>query len=149
MAMEIATIIDSISALSVDGLKICDLNEIPEVVDARQPVIYPKPDGFITSLVLELDSFGGGSTAKMHITYNITYRLCYAPVASGRGLFEVYPQMVAAAYRFLDAVIAIDTLTGVEDIRPADALNFGPVADPSGNYFHGCDIVLAVMEFIN
>lgn len=149
MAMEIATIIDSISALSVEGLKICDVNEIPEAADMRQPMIYPKPDGFVTQFVLTRDSFGGGSVAKMHVTYNLTYRLCYAPVSSGRGLFETYPAMVACAYRFLDAVIAIDTLTGLEDIYPGDVLNFGPVSDPAGNYFHGCDIVLAVEEFIN
>jgi hypothetical protein len=100
-------------------------------------------------MVLTRDSYGGGSVAKMHIDYNLNYRLCYAMVEAGRGLFEVYPEMVRVAYRFLDAVIAIDTLTGLEDIYPANTVTFGYVQDMAGNSFHGCDIVIHVMEFIN
>lgn len=149
MAMEITTIADSISALSVSGVKICDLDEIPDAVDFRQPTIFPLAYNFVTDLALTRDSYGGGSTAKMTIEYNLNYRLCFAPVEEGRGLFGVYKNMVTAAYRFLDAVIAIDTLEGLEDIYPADTVAFGYVQDMAGNPFHGCDFVIHILEFIN
>ena len=149
MAMEIAAIADSISALVVDGLKICDLDEIPETVDPRQPTIFPNPVNFVSNIEQVRDSFGGGSVAKQHVTYDLTYRLCYAPVGSGRGLFEIYPDMVAAAYRFLDAVVAVDVMVGLEDITVIAIPAFGPVPDMAGNNFHGCDITLKVLEFVN
>ena len=150
MVLAIATICESIAALDVEGVKMRDLDEIPEEVLAREcPVIFPRPDGFISSFAVERDSFGGGSTAKMTATYVLTYRFLQAPVASGRGLFEVYNKMVINAFAFLDAVIAVDVMSGLIDIQVNNTLNFGPVSDPAGNIFHGCDIELQVMEFIN
>src|SRR3990170_2945459 len=138
MTLAISTICDSISVLSVSGLTIKDLNEIPEAVMARDcPVIYPKPDGFITNFEMVRDSFGGGSTAKMTVTYDLTYRLLGAPLGSGRGLFDSYSLMVEKVYAYIDAVQAIDTMTGLEDITPADTTAFGPVSDPAGGMFHG------------
>jgi hypothetical protein len=149
MSLAIATICESIAALDVDGVRIADIDAIPEAADARRASIIPRPDGFITNFTMVRESFGGGSTSKMTITYRLTYRLLFAPIGEGRGLFAVYPDMVAAAYRFLDAILAIDTMTGLVDIIPVDALSFGPVTDPAGNAFHGCDIVLEVNEFVN
>ena len=150
MTLAISTICDSISSLSVSGLTIKDLNEIPEAVTGRDcPVIYPKPDGFVTNFEMVRDSFGGGSTAKMTVTYDLTYRLLGAPLASGRGLFDSYSLMVEKVYAFIDAVLAIDTMAGLVDITPADTTAFGPVSDPAGGMFHGADVILHVMEFAN
>lgn len=149
MSLQIATVCASIAALSVAGVTIKDLDEIPENVDLRAPTILPKPDGFVSGLRYERQSQGGGSVAKGDCYYTLTYRLCYAPVGSGRGLFETYPAMVTAAFAFLDAVLAVDVLQGAVTIRPVGALNFGPVSDPAGNIFHGCDIAVEIMEFVN
>lgn len=149
MSLQISTICESISALDVDGVRIMDIDQIPENSDPRKAIIFPKPDGFITGFTVVRDSFGGGSTAKMTATYSLNYRLCYAPIGAGRGLFEVYDDMVAKAFLFLDAVIAVNTMTGLIDIQVQNAINFGAVNDPVGNMFHGCDFVLLVTEFIN
>ena len=149
MALQISTICESIAALDIDGVNILDIDRIPEQADSRRAVIFPKPDGFVTNFVMVRDSFGGGSTAEMTVTYRLNYRLCYAPISTDRGLFAVYPDMVAAAFRFLDAILAINTMTGLVDITPFDILSFGPVADPAGSMFHGCDIILEIKEFVN
>lgn len=148
MALALTTITNSIAALSVSGVTLKDIDEIPETATGLGPVIYPKPDGFVTDFTVERNSFGGGSTAKMTATYNLTYRFCHSPVGSGRFL-EFYDDMVTKAFLFLDAVIAVDVMTGLIDLQVDDTLSFGPVMDPSGAVFHGCDIVLRVMEFIN
>ena len=150
MTLQISTICDSISNLSVSGLTIKDLNEIPEAITGRDcPVIYPKPDGFVTNFEMVRDSFGGGPTAKMTVTYDLTYRLLGAPIGAGRGLFDSYSLMVEKVYAFIDAVLAVDTMDGLIDIVPADATAFGPVTDPAGGMFHGADVILHVMEFVN
>jgi len=149
MALEIAQICTSIAGLDVAGVTIADLDQIPEQVTSRKPMIFPRPDGFVSNFIMERNSFGGGSTAKMTVTYTLNYRLCYAPIGEGRGVFDIYPNMVEKAFLFLDAVLAIDTLTGLEDITPGDVIDFGPVTDPAGNLFHGCDILINIMEFVN
>src|SRR3990172_10312405 len=137
MTLAISTICDSISSLSVSGLTIKDLNEIPEAITGRDcPVIYPKPDGFVTNFEMVRNSFGGGSTAMMTVTYDLTYRLLGAPLASGRGLFDSYSMMVEKVYAFIDAILMIDTMDGLIDIVPADATAFGPATHPAAPIFH-------------
>src|SRR3972149_11779125 len=149
MTLAISTICDSISSLSVSGLTIKDLNEIPEAIRGRDfPVIYPKPDGFVTNFEMVRNSFGGGSTAKMTVTYDLTYRLLGAPIGAGRGLFDSYSLMVEKVYAFIERVLAVDTMDGLIDIVPAEAPAFGPVTDPAGGMFHGADVIFHVMDFV-
>ena len=149
MALATATIANSIAGLSVSGVTIKDIDEIPTAVDPRQPTILPLPD-YMTDFDVERDSFGGGSTAKMTVSYTLNYRLCYKPVGSGRGnTIEYYDNLIAACTAFLDAVLAIETLSGLIDILPVGITNLGIVNDPADNSFYGCDIALRVMEFVN
>ncbi len=151
MALAIATVCDSISGLSVSGAEIRDLDQIPEQADFRQAVIIPRPDGFVSNLRVVRDSQGSNSTvlARYTIRYRLTYRLLYAPIGSGRGLFDKYPDMIAKAFLFLDAILANDLIRGAVDIAPAEISAVGPVSDPSGKVYHGCDIPIDVTEFVN
>jgi hypothetical protein len=149
VALQATTIASSIAGLTVTGVTMKNLTSIPENVAPRDcPIIYPKPDGFMSDLEVVIDSFGS-SVGKKTVRYALTYMYLHSSIGQGRGLFDVYQDMVAKACVFLDAVIANDALTGSIDIQPESMLNFGPVADPAGNYFHGCEIVLKVMEFVN
>ena len=148
MALEIAVIADSISALAVDGVKICDMDEIPVAVDIRQPTIFPMTEGFASNIVQTRMSYGGASE-KMNVEYDLTYRLCYAPLGTERGLFAGYAAMVAAAYRFMYAVMKVGVMVGLEDITLAALPVFGTVVDAAGNLFHGCDISLHCLEFVD
>lgn len=150
MALAIATIADSIAALNVTGLMICDLDQIPEAATTRTPILFPKPDGFVTDFEYEPVSQGDGATALANVTYTLTYRFCYTPIGAERGLFATYPAMVAMAAAILDAIISIDNATaGAVEIVPLSIPVFGPVVDPANNGYHGCDISLLVKEFVN
>ena len=149
VSLAIVTVVDSIADLSVTGADILDLDEIPENVDGRKPVIFPKPDGFITALEVERMSQGSLGTALHDVVYTLNYRLCYGKVGEDRGLFKLYPDMVAIAVLFMNAILNNDVVTGLVDLSLAEAINFGPVSDPSGAMFHGCDFALQVLEFQN
>jgi len=149
MSLAAVTVANSIAGLSVSGVTLKALDEIPEKVDGRDcPIIYPNPDGFLSNLDLEVDSFGSAS-AKKTVSYNLNYMYLHSPIGSGRGLFDKYESVVSSLLAFFDAVISNDTITGCVDIQPQDATSFGPVSDPSGNVFHGCIIVLRVTELVN
>ena len=149
MALAAVTVATNIGALTVTGVNIYALNEIPEGADAREcPMVYPKPDGFMSGLEVEVNSFGSTS-AKKTVRYTLTYMYLYAPIASGRGLFDLYEDMVTKALAFQDAVLANDAITGCVDITAMDIGEWGPVADPSGTAFHGCQMSFQVTEFVN
>lgn len=149
MALSLTTITNSISRLSVPGLTILDVDEIPAVVDMRTSCMMPLPD-FLTDFEMTRDSYGGGSTADMTVGYTLHYRLFYRPVGTGRIVtIEAAAGLLEMVGKILDAVLAIDTIDGVEDITPQDVTNMGIVNDPSDNQWHGCDFSFRVMEFVN
>lgn len=147
MALQIATVIESISELTVTGVNI--LAEPPAEVTRITPVLFPEPLNFITDFVMERNSFGGGSVAKMTVTYRLHYTFCYAAVGSGRTGLDVFTDMVEAAALILDKVLAVDTMDGTIDIQPIETVEFGPVPDPAGNQYLGCRFAFQVMEFVN
>lgn len=151
MALQIGTVAASIAALSITGVDILDIIEIPTEAKKRDtPYIVPKPDGFISGFLPERKSFGPGTVAAFDVTYTLTYRLLHSKIGTGRsGLFDTYSAVVSKAGLFLDAIIANDTISGAVDISPNSITNFGPVADPVGNMYHGCDIGIQVTEFVN
>lgn len=149
MALALATVTDSIAGLSVTGLTIKDLDEIPAAADPRQATLIPLPN-FVTAFSMERDSFGGGSTAKMTVNYTLNYRLLFTQPGKGRaGTIENYDNMVALVVAFWDAVIAIDELAGAVDIVPGGISNMGLVNDPADNAFIGCDVAVICTEFVN
>jgi len=149
MALAISTVADSISKLSVTGLTIKDINEIPAGTDSRGKTLIPKPN-FMTDFSMERDSFGGGSTAKMTVNYTLNYRMLYKPVGAGRqNVLEYYDDLTSMIGLVLDAVLAIDTLTGTVDIVPLSVTNMGLVNDPADQAWYGCDFAFRVMEFVN
>jgi len=150
MALAFATITNSIAAISVSGVTIKDIDEIPESVAVRDcPIMYPEPDGFISGLTYTRDSTGPGSTALATVNYNMTYAYLHTSVGSGRGLFDVYDAMLTKVGLIIDAIIISDGITGVVDLTIQDVSQFGAVPDPSGNMFIGTRLVFQIVEFIN
>ena len=149
MTLQIANVCNEIAAISVTGVDIRDIDEIKEELGGRDtPCLMPKPDGFITDFNVERDSFGAAATARKTVTYTLNYTYLHAPLGEGRGLFDVYDQMVVKSFAILDAIIAKDSAI-VAELVPVDALAYGPVVDPAGEAYHGCIISVHVTEFVN
>lgn len=149
MALQAVTVATNIAGLTVTGVTLKALNAIPEGVDPRDcPVIYPKPDGFMSALEVEVNSFGS-SAAKKTVTYTLAYMYLHSAIGEGRGLFDVYEDMVSKVTAFIDAVLANDAITGCVDITQSGITAFGPVADPAGGIFHGAQLSFVVTELVN
>lgn len=158
MAFEIDTVATAIAGLTIAGVygggsknvTIKDLTAVPEAVDARQcPVLFPNPVGFVTSIAVNYDSFGPGVSAKITVTYEMNYLLAFEKIGQGRGLFDLEQEFVKTLKAILTAFITNDSLNGAVEIHLTEVGNFGPVTDPAGNTFHGCELKLAVIEFVN
>ena len=150
MALSFTTVTNSIAALSVSGVTIKDIDEIPTSVLPRDcPILYPEPDGFLSNIVYTRGTMAPGSVALSEVTYNMTYAFLYAPVGSGRSLLDVYSDMVTKVGLIIDAIISSDEQAGLEDLQFEGAVQFGAVPDPAGAMFIGTRLTFAVMEFVN
>lgn len=147
MTLQLSTLAHSLTQLEVMGLVIKDIHEIPAEVGTRTPMLIPAPD-FMTEFSMERNSFGGGSSAKMTVTYTLNWVLCYVQAGAGRAL-EYYDDMIDLTTRYLDAVLAIDVINGSIDVVPISVTGMGIVTDPAGVEFIGCRISLRCQEFVN
>ena len=148
MTLSIVTIADSISKLSVTGVTILNLDKIKDtVLNAECPIVYPNPDGFVSAFEVERAAISEGATSVWDIRYVLTYRFLHSEIGMGLGLLDKYGGMVDKVMDFVDKILISDTVTGAVDLELDDITSFGPVSDPSGRMFHGCDIALRILEF--
>lgn len=147
MAIQLTTITNSIAAVTVAGVDIKDVDEIPEAWDIRKPALFPRAIDFVTDLIIERDSFGTNANAKKTLSYRLHYTFCYAPVGAERVGMASYGGMVTLAMQILDAFDAA-ILPG-DLTSSVDALMFGPVADAVGKQAIGCEFEFMITEFIN
>lgn len=147
MTLAITTVTNSIAALTVTGLTIKDVDEIPQgLVDRDCPVLIPNPDNFITGFKAEPDTL---DKTKWTVTYTLNYLLIYAQVGAGRTtVMEKFSGEITKAFAFIDAVAAALTLTGSVDWDPGVVDNFDIVTIGENN-FHSCHVSVDITEFIN
>jgi hypothetical protein len=149
MSLQITSIADAISKLTVTGVKFRDLDEIKEGLGVRDtPCFMPKPDGYVTDFEVVRDSYGAAAQRRMTVEYTLNYSFFYAVIGSGRLGLEKYSEMVVKAFSIIDAIIAYDS-TVTADLEVIGGAQFGPVVDPAGNVYHGCIISVRVTEFVN
>ena len=152
MTLSFQTISNTIAALSVSGVTLKDIDEVPTTGD-RVPIILPRPD-FITNfgLVEEETAMGAPSVRPMTVRYTLNYRLLFKEAGVGRSnTIEALNGLTEKIGLFLDAVLAMDDTTGVEDLVPsANAVtNMGLVNAPNDEEYYGCDFHLDITEHVN
>jgi hypothetical protein len=148
METQIKTILQSIASLTIGGLTIKDIDEIPVDCTRLAPIMYPEPmPGTIRNFTPTRQSFGGGGAHLLDIDYDIYYTFLFAPAGSGRSGLEYYGEAVEMWADIVETLLENDDITGAVDMDIADTPNFGPIPDPAGNMFIGCNIVLHIKEF--
>ena len=149
MTLNLRTITAAVKALTITGVTIYDVDEIPQALnDPGLHYLYPRPDGFFPAgLQVTVDSFGVNTGAFKTLNYQLRYTFAYRPIGDGlAGLFEYYPSMVDMALLIINTLMENDNLSGAIDIQPGLGA-FGIVYDAAGNAWHGCDILINVHEF--
>jgi hypothetical protein len=141
------TVAASIAGLTMTGIKVMGLNSVPDNALMLCPIFYPLPNGFITGLRPVIETFGSFGSEQMTLNYDLTFRYLHSQIAGGLpGLF-VYSSMITNIKAIAKVILTNDTLAGAENVRLKTITNIGPVADPAGNKFHGCDFIISVEEY--
>jgi hypothetical protein len=148
VTLHITDIITAISGISVSGLVVADLDEIPASADVRTSLLVPSPGepSFVSNFALERVTTGM-SLAGMDATYTLNYKFLYLPVGATRGLYDLYPGMVAMAADIIEAIANLTTLNGAVTWKPLLG-EFVVITDPTGTDWDGCLITIEVLDFI-
>lgn len=149
MNSQIATVADSIAGLTVAGVTLKDIDQIPDSVTRLCPIFFPQPNDFVTGLSFTRQSFGSMGTAKMDCNYTLNYVYLHCEVGEGRSAFAPYAGIITKLELILETILNNDTITGAVDITPATVGNIGVLTSPSGEDYWGLLISLSVTEHTN
>lgn len=145
MTIGLTTIADSISKISVSGLTIKDIDQIPQMINPVDcPILMPDPDTYV-GFAIEPDTM---NKSKWTIKYKLNYILVHSLAGSGRtNVLENFSAMIAKATAIIDAVVALTSLTGAVDW---DATVGDPfILDWNNTQFNACRMVINAVEFVN
>ncbi len=143
----IATVADSISNLSISGVTIKDIDQIPDTARMLTPLLIPQPNNFITDLQVSFETFGSNGGAKINTTYTLNYVFLFCEVGSGLGSFAAFSGLIGKLEDILVAINSNDAITGAVDMKIGSIGNIGVITDPAGNEFWGLEFSLRVLEY--
>lgn len=148
IAVNFTTVTNSIAALTVAGVTIKDVDEIPMDALKILPVMFPKPDNFITNVTFSRETYGTGGTAKMNFSYTLNYRYLHSPVGARLNMLSAYSGLITNLAAILVEIFENDKLAGLVDLQLESIGQIGPLTDLAGQTtYHGVDIGLRVLEF--
>jgi hypothetical protein len=147
MALAITTVFTSIAALTVAGVTIKDLGDIPPSGERITPILFPDPANPLSNFTPERKSFGGGSSNLADADYDINYIFVYCKMGAGRTGLDYIEGCMGKIQLIYDEVMEIDTFTGGVDIWPTGDVQLTTMTDPAGNNYLGCSMTFHVKEF--
>lgn len=145
--VQFATVADSIAAISVSGVTVKDIDNVPENALDYCPVLYPIPNGFVTDIQFEILSLGGDAARKLNLSYTLNYRYLHAPIGSG-SVLQNYAGIIAKLELILEAIMSTSSPSGAVDMEILSVSDLGPMSDPAeAAVYHGVDIAVRVLEY--
>ena len=143
----ISTVADSIAGLSISGVTIKDIDQIPDSALMYCPLLIPQPANFVTNLGVEFKTFGSNGGAKIDTTYTLNYVFLFCEVGSGINSFAAISGLVGKLEDILEAINSNDAITGAVDVKIGAIGNIGVITDPAGNDYWGLEFSLRVLEY--
>ena len=147
MTLAISTVCSSIAALTVAGVTIKDLGDIPPSGERVTPILFPDPSNPISNIECVPESYGGGSSRLMDVDYDLNYVFIYCKMGAGRTGLDYLEACMLKIQAIYDEVLEIDIITGAVDVLPTSSINLVTMTDPAGNNYMGCSMTFHVKEF--
>lgn len=135
----------AISNLSISGVKVYAINEIPVNAIMVTPCLFPDPAGFVSGINPSIDTYGTGGNEKVTLNYSLNYIYAHSPVGQNlnMGIWKPFIQNTAL---ILKTFMENDVVDGCIDLRVGETSAFGTVIDPAGNSYVGCVFTLNIQQ---
>jgi hypothetical protein len=140
------TVSAAIAGLSITGVTIKDIDEMPDSVNMLTPLIVPQPNNFISAVRPQRQSFGSGGTQKMDFTYSLNYQFIHSPVGSGINAFAPYNDVITKLVSIINTILNNDTVNGLVDMGLQEIGQVGIITDPAGDQYWGCLFSVICLE---
>ncbi len=140
------TVANSIAGLSVSGVNIKDIDEIPDSANGLCPLLMPSPNNFISEIAPTRESFGGGGTALMNFSYVLNYVYLHCEVGSGINAYAPYAGLMTNLKAIIEKIMTSDNITGAVDMELGGISNVGIVTDPTDTLYWGVQFSFRVKE---
>ena len=149
MSLQIAAVANAIEAMSIAGLTIKDLDNIPTEVQRRGAYMIPMIDN-PSDMAFSPEAFWSAGLRFYEVKYSLNYRLLFEPIGTGRiKTFESVAGNVAMIGAILDKLLDTNpTISGVEELLP-QSVSAGVVDAPDGAKWWGADISIRITEYVN
>jgi hypothetical protein len=144
--LDFATVTHSIASLSISGVTVKDIHEIPDMVGLGAGVLSPRPDNFVTGFSVTPAEV---SSQNLDVRYTLNYVYFHCKIQGGLGgLFSVYSGLITAIAAIVKAFANDAKLSGSIDGGLPVINRIGPIMDASGNSYHGCEVSISILQFL-
>ena len=140
-----STITSSIAALPISGVTIKDTDEIPQSANMILPVMFPRPNDFVTDFSQEFVSFGSNTGAKINFEYTLNYVFLFVEVGGAISTFDIYGGLMQKLSAILVAFASNDAIAGLVDLQTS-SIQMGTLEGPNGQQYWGILFGLKVLE---
>jgi len=143
----IGTVADSIAGLTISGVTIRDIDQIPDTANMLCPLLIPDPSGFVTDISVSFETYGSNGSAKVNTNYTLNYIFLFCEVGSGIGTYAAYSGLITKLSAILVAINSNDSISGAVDVKINNISNIGVVTDPAGIEYWGLSFSLRILEY--
>lgn len=140
------TVIGAIAGLTISGVNIKDIDEIPENAEMQLPVLFPNPDDPVTDIDFQFASFGTMGAAKMDLSYTLNYLYLHAKVGSGLSVNSVLSGLMTNLAAIMVKFAENDQLSGAVEVKLNSLPAVRVIEGPNGTQFHGVALTFRVLE---
>jgi len=141
------TVANSIANIAISGVTVKSIGGIPPNAQLLTPILFPQPNGFITDILVENQSFGTNAIAAINFSYSLHYVFLFAELGSGVNQLDIYSTLIQKLEVIWEAIITNDQVTGLIDLKLNSVDGLGEIEDPAGNVYWGALFSFRCMEF--
>lgn len=154
MALDTAAIATAIASLSVSGVSMKDIDEIPKAVSIDDcPIFFPHPDEWYsgTNSVETPGNFVGQATV-FDAVRRFRYIYLHDLSTAAKPLSVVLAPMADKTDLIYSAIASLNAQAGVLTVQSISISNFGEIVAPAvgtstvRNVFYGCFVDIEILE---
>lgn len=146
IALNFVTVAGSIASISISGVTVKDIDEVPMSGELILPVLFPQPNGWLSDIQPVTQSLGSLGSQKMDFNYTLNYVFLLAEQGSGISQTDFLSPLVTKLELIFEAILSNDVVTGLVDMQ-LNSLDLGTVEDPAGNSYWGALFSLRCLEY--
>jgi hypothetical protein len=144
--IDITTVTDAISHLSIAGVTIKDIDEIPDSAGLNRAIMFPRPDNPVTNFRVE---YAEETRQLQNVYYTLNYMYLHLAASGGMGgIFAFMSGLMTNVVAIVTALTSATTLGGATLNGNPLIGQISPVTDPAGNTYQGCSISIDIMQFL-